>query len=61
MMPKLQIPRIDTQINIETLNVDIGTLNMDNSKQCSASSDDGLVLGMVSHKMSIITIFGHKH
>ena len=45
MMPKLQIPRIDTQINIETLNVDIGTLNMDNTKQCSASSDDGLVLG----------------
>ena len=34
LVPHLKVPTIDTQINIQTLNVDIGTLNVDNSKQC---------------------------
>ena len=32
-------------------------------KKCAVKTGDKLklVLGMVSHKMSMITIFGHKH
>ena len=48
LVPHLKVPTIDTQINIQTLNVDIGTLNVDNSKQCPIggidTSGEGLVL-----------------
>merc|ERR1712029_604806 len=48
LVPHLKAPTIDTQINIQTLNVDIGTLNVDNSKQCPIggidTSGEGLVL-----------------
>ena len=49
LVPHLKVPAIDTQINIQTLNVDIGTLNVDNSKQCpiggiDTTSGEGLVL-----------------
>ena len=43
VMPQLRIPtpKVDTQINIETLNLEIGTLNMDNSKKCPIKDTSG--------------------
>ena len=42
---------VDTQINIETLNVDIGTLNMDNTKQqCPVRDINEVLLGKDDNK-----------
>ena len=42
---------VDTQINIETLNVDIGTLNMDNTKQqCPVRDINEVLLGNDDNK-----------